>query len=270
MKKVFLLSLVSLIFCPLSIQAQGVLAKKLSVGQNFFEKPTPQAQEWTGVSESMVVLLPQNIATPSLTSPTVNQLQVKAIHNEKWLAIRVEWADPTKSHQVSTDMATDAVAIQFPLKGGDQTSPFMGTKEAPVAIMQWKALWQHDIEKGYQKVTDIYPNTYNETYQFGIHAARDVGNPVANNQRKTAAEEYVAGGFGSLTIQAHQDAFASGEWKDGKWTVVFSRPLKSKDENDPQLKVKEKTSFSFAVWEGGQKNVGGRKNYAMWTPLLLE
>ncbi len=270
MKKAFFLALVFLLLCPLAVRAQEVLAKNLSVGQNFFEKPDPQAQEWAGVPESIVVLLPQNITTPSLSVATVNQVKVKVAHNEKWLAIRVEWPDPTNDHQVSTDRATDAVAVQFPLKGADQTSPFMGAKDAPVAIMQWKALWQHDIEKGYQKVTDIYPNTYNETYQFGIRAAQNAGNPVANNQRKTAAEEYVAGGFGTLTVQSHQDAFASGQWKDGKWAVVFSRPLKNQDQNDPQLSVKGKTSFSFAIWEGGQKNVGARKNYAMWTPLVLE
>ena len=167
-----------------------------------------------------------------------------------------------------TDKATDAVAVQFPLKEVEKTSPFMGSKEAPVAIMQWKALWQHDIGQGYQKVTDIYPNTYNETYQFGINAARQAGNNISNNQRKTPVEEYVAAGFGTLTIQSHQDAQAFGNWKDGKWTVVFSRPMKSEDQNDPQLKEGDKSVVAFAVWDGNQKNIGSRKNYTIWVPIV--
>lgn len=269
MKKVFFLILVFCVFCSVNVRAQEVLVKELSVGQDFFEKPDPQAQDWDGIPESIVVLLPQNITTPSLSAPTVNQVQVKAVHNGKWLAIRVEWVDPTDDHQVTTDRASDAVAIQFPLKDASKTPPFMGAKDVPVEIMQWKAIWQHDIDQGYQKVTDIYPNTYNETYQFGIRAARDVGNPVSQ-ERKNPVDEYVAVGFGTLTVEPHQETLAHGKWKNGKWIVVFSRPLKSSDNNDPQFKPGDKSAVAFAVWEGGKKNVGSRKNYAMWVPLVFE
>lgn len=251
-------------------QAQEIHVKKISVDNDFFEKPNGQAPEWTQTEAITVTLLPQNITTPSLTASTVSQIQVKAVNNGKWMAIRLEWSDATDDHQVTTDRASDAIAVQFPLKEADKTSPFMGTKDAPVGIMQWKAIWQRDIDKGYQKVTDIYPNTFYETYQFGIKAAREAGNSISEQQRKTPVEEYVAAGFGSLTAQAHQDALASGRFENGKWVVVFSRPLKDADRNDPQFKLGDKSVIAFAVWEGGHKNVGARKNYAMWVPVMFE
>lgn len=270
MKKIFLFFLVSCAICSLEVQAQEVAAKKVSASQEFFEKPDPQAQEWAAIPESTVALLPQNITTPILPAPTVNQIQVRAIHNGKWLAIRLEWSDATDDYQVTTDRASDAVAIQFPLKDADKTSPFMGAKDVPVEIMQWKAVWQHDIDKGYQKVTDIYPNTYNETYQFGIKAAQQAGNNISNEQRKTPVEEYVAVGFGTLTIEPNQETLAHGKWKNGKWMVVFSRPLKSPDKNNPEFNPGDRSAVAFAVWEGGKKNVGSRKNYAMWVPIVFE
>ncbi|HBF14026.1 MAG TPA: hypothetical protein DDW49_11670 [Deltaproteobacteria bacterium] len=254
----------------LSAQAQEIQVKKISVGKEFFEQPNAQADQWSQVPESRVTLLPQNITTPSLLAPTINLVQIKALHNGKWMAIRVEWPDTTDDHQVTTDQASDAIAVQFPLKEGDKTSPFMGSKDAPVGIMQWKALWQHDIDKGYQKVTDIYPNTFYETYRFGIKAAEEAGNSVSRQQRKSPVEEYVAGGFGTLTVQPHQDALASGSWLNGKWVVVFARPLKNSDKNDPRFSAGDKSVIAFAVWEGGHKNVGARKNYAMWMPIVFE
>lgn len=267
--KTAIFSLTLLMVCSL-VYAQEIRVKRVSEGDNFFEKPDGQSAGWSQVEPITVILLPQNITTPSLTVPTVSQVQVKAVHNGKWMAIRLEWPDATDNHQITTDVASDAVAVQFPLKEADKTSPFMGVKDAPVEIMQWKAIWQHDIDKGYQKVTDIYPNTYYETYQFGINAAQQAGNPITEQQRKTPVEEYVAAGFGSLTTQLHQDALANSKWENGKWSVVFTRPLKSGDQNDPQFKSGDKSLVAFAVWEGGHKNVGARKNYAMWTPIIFE
>lgn len=259
---------VTLTFC-FSAQAGDILVKKISTGNDFFEKPLPAAAQWAEVQATEVALLPQNITTPSLTSATVGLVKVKAVHNGDWMAIRLEWPDATKEHQLTTDQTCDAAAIQFPLKEADKTSPFMGAKDTPVGIMQWKAVWQHDLEKGYQKVTDVYPNTYYQTHDFGIKAAQLAGNSVSQQDRQTPVEEYVAAGFGSLTAQKHQDGRAGGSWQDGKWVVVFSRPLKNSDRNDPQFKAGDKSLVAFAVWEGAGKNVGARKNYAMWTPIIF-
>lgn len=137
----------------------------------------------------------------------------------------------------------------------------MGSKGYPVAILHWKAIWQQDIDNHYQRVKDLYPNTYVETYRFGIEAAIDSKNPVSQPKRKSPVEELMAEGFGTLTTKPEQKALGSGVYSDGKWSVVFVKPLEKK---------RSQTAIAFALWEGGNQNVGARKNYAPWVPFILE
>ncbi|TAN33462.1 hypothetical protein EPN27_04845, partial [Patescibacteria group bacterium] len=244
---------------------------------------------WKEVPMTTVALLPQNITTPGLQKATIAELETRVVHNGKWMAVLVSWADPTRDVNVDTSMATDACAIQFPVGAGDKTSPFMGAKGAPVAITHWKAIWQNDIVGKYQDVQDLHPNFWTDLYFFaeGKHpypvttsfnstAARNtlgsvyVNNPIAQLHRKLPVEELMAEGFGTLTTQPQQDAIGGGSHKDGRWSVVFVRPMSSRDKNDPKFEVGQNTVIAFAVWDGDKKNVGGRKNYAAWVPLTLE
>lgn len=258
------------ILCSLTGWTQEIHVPHLALKNLFFESPNPLAQDWDDIPEETIILFPQNITTPSIHKASVAGLKVKALHNNKWLAIYLEWEDKTKDAQVSLDQASDACAVQFPLKEPEKTSPFMGNKEFPVAILHWKAIWQQDIEDHYQEVKDLYPNTYVETYQFGIQAAADLQNPVSQLKRKVPVEELMAEGFGTLTTQAEQGTQAKGIFKEGHWLVVLARPLKTKDKMDPRLAVGQKTAISFAIWEGAHKNVGARKNYAPWISFILE
>lgn len=268
MKKIFGIFLVLLI--TQGAQAQGAPVAKVHLPHSFFKAPDPLAPEWNSIPEITVPLFPQNITTPSLFQTSVAELKVKAIHNGKYFAVRLEWKDKAPDSSVSADRASDACAIQFPLKEISATSPFMGNKGAPVSILHWKAIWQQDINKGYQRVVDLYPNTWVDTDRFGIQAAIDLKNPLSQPGRKIPVEELFAEGFGTLTTQPVQNAGGNGFWKEGKWAVVLVRPLKTRDKNDPVLKAGAPTAVAFAIWEGGIKNVGARKNYAPWMTLNLE
>lgn len=264
--------LLSCLFLLISapVKAQEITAKFMKLNNTFFEKPEPMGSPWNEVEKTTVILFPQNITTPSIYQTTVGALEAKAIHNGKWVAVLLSWDDPTKDFHLSLDHFSDACAIQFPLKEAEKTSPFMGNKDAPVEILHWKAIWQNDIEAGFQKVTDLYPNTWVDTYRFGKNVARDAKNPVSQMERKVPVEELMAAGFGTLTSQSLQDSSGWGVWKDGKWFVVLTHKMKTRDKHDPVLRPGEKTSIAFALWEGGHKNGGARKNYAPWVPFVLE
>lgn len=242
----------------------------MKVDNVFFEQPDPLANQWKKTAAQKIQLLPQNITTPSVFQASVASLEVRAIHNKEWVAVLVIWADPTKDFHVSHDHFSDACAIQFPLKEAEKTSPFMGNKGAPVEVIHWKAIWQQDVEEHYQKVEDLYPNTWRDSDRFGKSIAIDAKNPVSQTGRTSPVEELIAEGFGTLTTQQHQNAHGKGVWKDGQWHVVFTRQLEGKDKQDPLLEVGKTTAIAFALWEGGHKDIGARKNYAPWAPFLLE
>lgn len=256
------------ILLPGTLFAQEIKAPYVKMENKFFENPSPSNDVWNKAQETKIILLPQNITTPSLFQNSVASLTVRSVHNGKWLAILVEWEDPTQSRHVSNDDFSDACALQFPLMGADKTSPFMGNKGAPVSILHWKAIWQFDIDDHYQQVSDLFPNTWVDTYQFGKNVAIDVGNPVSRTDRNQPVEELRAEGFGTLTTDLNQGARGRGVWQDGKWHVVVARKLRARGKMD--LEPGKPTALAFAIWEGGHKNVGARKNYAPWIPLIME
>lgn len=240
------------------------------LGEAFFTFPESTADAWKDLVPVAIPLFPQNITTPSLKESTVSTVTVKAVHNGTWLAVLLMWSDPTANVHVETDQASDACAVQFPLQEVEKTSPFMGGKDFPVAILHWKAIWQQDVGTGYQQVTDLYPHTWVDTYRFGQKTATLANNPIAHEKRTSPVEELIAEGFGTLTTQRQQNARAASTWKDGTWSVVFSRKLNTRDSQDPILTPGEKTSLAFAVWDGSRDNVGARKNYAPWVATTLE
>lgn len=79
----------------------------------------------------------------------------------------------------------------------------------------------------------------------------------------------MAEGWGSMTVKPDQHALGKGVWKDGVWRVVITRPMVSDDKNAPRLTPGDKTVVAFAVWEGGNREVGARKAWSPWIPLQL-
>ena len=272
------------------------IAPQVDAEDSLFEKPDAANGPWNDLEPKKVIMLPQNITTPSKLKVGVNDIDVRIVHNGAWLAVAISWEDAEQNYITASDRFSDAIAIGFPKKGPVETSPFMGGHEAGVEIDYWKALWQHDIDEGYQEVTDLHPNTVADEYigyrsehlpdsnpassatmkevmstpegREGLPAVA-IGNPMSQIDRKTPVEQNIAEGFGSLTTQKHQDARGHGRYSDGRWTVVITRPMDTGDEADVQFKAGLETAINFAVWDGGQGDVSGRKNYSMFTPLLI-
>ncbi|NIO07959.1 MAG: hypothetical protein GTO40_08130, partial [Deltaproteobacteria bacterium] len=66
-----------------------------------------------------------------------------------------------------------------------------------------------------------------------------------------------AKGFGTLTAQDHQDVTAKGLYSNGKWKVVFSRPLSTDHpDEDAQVSPGEFINIAFAVWDGRKDDAG--------------
>ncbi|GIX43287.1 MAG: hypothetical protein KatS3mg129_3020 [Leptospiraceae bacterium] len=248
--------------------ADGYTVKYKNISDNFFLKPNPEEKIWDNINEFVVELMPQNITTPSLQKRTVPFVKVKAIHNKKYIAILLEWLDPTKNDITDVDKASDACAIQFPRKDFNSTSPFMGHEGAPVVIFHWKAIWNRDIEKGYVKLEDIHPNAFTETYMFGKEIAREANNPISKENRISPVEELHAEGFGTSTHAEEADIRAWGIKTLNGWKVMFTYKFDS--ELIPTLKPGSNTGIAFAIWGGNNKDIGARKNYAPWQPIYIE
>jgi hypothetical protein len=100
-----------------------------------------------------------------------------------------------------------------------------------------------------------------------FNEGRATGNILSDARlRVSAVEDLNAEGFSTLTTQAHQDVQGEGNWRNNRWSIVYKRPLKTKDQNDTQFNG-EKTPMAIAIWNGGNKERNGQKAVTQWNYL---
>ena len=238
----------------------------------------PAAPIWKQSRPVNVAMLPQTVALPHNDRPAIRQLSVRAVHNGGWIAFLIEWSDPTLSDRIVLDNFGDQLAVELPIETkGTPPSPMMGNPGGRVNIMQWRAAFQHDIDKGPPTVRDLYPNAWADVYPDEILSASDarpysgalgIENPISRGRASPVLDQ-MAEGWGTMTVKPDQHALGKGVWKDGMWRVVVTRPLVSDDINAPRLEPGLRTFVAFAVWDGGGREVGARKAWASWVSLVV-
>jgi len=234
---------------------------------------------WDKAAAVSVPMLPQMVTPPINPNAAVKELQVKAAHNGQWIAFLIEWQDSTKNDRIVVDQFGDQVAVELPTRTNKDTmpSPMMGNPGGRVTILQWRAAFQRDIDEGEPTLRDLYPNAMVDVYPDQVLRATDarpymgavgVDNPISHPKR-TPVLDQMAEGWGSMTVKPEEHADGRGVWKDGRWRVIIAHPLESESENDPDLQPGAETVVAFAVWDGGNHEVGSRKAWASWIPLKL-
>ncbi len=225
-----------------------------------------------------VAVLPQTVTLPHNDHPSIHEITVRAVHNGGWIAFLIEWKDSTLSERIVLDNFGDQVAVELPIDTkGAPPSPMMGNPGGRVNIMQWRAAFQHDIDKGPPTVRDLYPNAWADVYPDEILSASDarpysgalgIENPISRGRASPVLDQ-MAEGWGTMTVKPDQHALGKGVWNNGVWRVVISRPMVSDDLNAPRLEPGLQTYVAFAVWDGGNREVGARKAWASWVPLVV-
>lgn len=239
----------------------------------------PASPYWKDARPVKVAMLPQSVALPNHPEPAIRQITVRAVHNTGWIAFLIEWKDATRSDRVILDNFGDQIAIQLPVNiKGPTPSPMMGNPGGRVNIMQWRAAFQKDIDDGHSpSIKDLYPNAWTDLYPDELLGATDaraytgalgVENPISRGVASPVLDQ-MAEGWGSMTVKPDQHAVGQGVWLAGQWSVVISRPMVSDDTNAPRLVAGDRTVISFAAWDGGNREVGARKSWAPWTPLVI-
>lgn len=230
-------------------------------------------------------MLAQQMAMPALTKASIEKVNVQALTDGERIAWRLAWADAQPDANVDAGRFSDAVAMEFPLSEG--AAPMMGHQGAKVQILYWKGLWQKDQDEGFQDVQLVHPNYWSDLYWFASGSfpyktpdafenpishlwfpAYQAGNPMSVFSRLQPVEELVAEGWGTLTHQPENVTTAQGVWRDGQWTVMFSRPLSTDDPNDHQFK--SEGQLALAVWQGSEGNAGGRKHWSNWINYRMQ
>lgn len=250
----------------------------------------PDATFWTQVAASEVALIGQAMVLPTKMRPSVSTVRVRGAHDGERVGFLLEWKDPRPDRRVvKTREFKDGCAVMLLPSGAGATEWMMGTPKMPVTVLHWRADWQQDVDAGFQDLETAFPNVAFDFYPPLVGAAHPpklpdaypeaarkwlpgwyVGNPLSQPHKKVAVEKLVAQGAGTLEQLPTQNATGRGVWKDGRWRVVLSKPLRAADAREISLQPGGTYAVAFAVWQGAHGDRGARKSITLLGRLRLE
>lgn len=200
----------------------------------------PNDSVWNDSAAESITLMP----TPAMMQPTeyirnkwekesfgkVDKVVAKAIHNESYLAFKLQWEDANKDDLIDdTDKFVDACAIMI---SRDINTPMitMGSESQPVDIWKWKA--------------DAKLEQQGQISSTGIGRTRAV----------------------SAGLVRSKGVWENGVWSvvlARPLALITNEPL-------TDISINEDLYFGLAVWEGSNKERGGIKSVTYsWTTLKL-
>jgi mono/diheme cytochrome c family protein len=206
-------------------------------------------------------------------------LRVQAAHDGTTLFIRLSWHDAVANEVLARPEDFEDMASVQLFKG--EREPFfgMGTKEQAIDLWLWRASWRKPPDTS-TSILDDYP------FELPIYksllkgqkpppdflTARAAGNLQANADRARQATHLAARGFGTTTVRpkSSQLVAAKGDWKDGRWTVLLSRPMAVDTKDGVGLKAGDGCSIALAIWDGQHRDRDGQKLVSIWHDLKLE
>ncbi|MDR7417143.1 MAG: ethylbenzene dehydrogenase-related protein [Armatimonadota bacterium] len=248
----------------------------------------PEAEVWRRARTVEIGLLGQAMVHPFKMRPSVPSVQARSLHDGERIAFLVEWRDPRPDRRtVKTREFKDGCAVMLLPGEAGSTEWMMGTPKMPVTVLHWRADWQLDLDQGFQDLEAAFPNVAFDFYPPLVGVDRPklpegypaearrwlpgwyAGNPLSQPGKRSPVEKLVAQGAGTLEQLPTQNATGRGVWRDGRWRVVLSKPLRATDARELTLAPGGTYAVAFAVWQGATGDRGARKSITLLNRLRL-
>lgn len=219
----------------------------------------PNDPLWQQAEPIDVPMSGQVIVPPRWQNPSVDQITVRSLYNDKAIGFLVEWNDRFKDtvHQEEPLLSVkdtyakvlpeekwalrDAVAIQFPVaisEGRERPYLFLGEPSKPVVLWHWKADGNED------------PKRQTSVEALGAKGPRNPLVPLPDES---------------------QGVMGKGMWESGRWKVVMVRPLAAKaKEKDITFAVGRPIPIAFYAWDGSNGEQKLLMSLSSWFYLILE
>jgi len=207
---------------------------------------TPDDVRWEKSTPTTFYLVPQLIGEERYFKPSNDTITVRALYNDKAIAMLLEWDDRTRSipgdetaeKLADAPIAEDGVAVQLPVTiPKEMQKPYFGMGDAtrPVNIWHWKS-----------GAKDA-PESINLLNSRGFKEIEKL--------------DAVAAGLN-----------AKASYSDGTWKVLITRSLTtSLPEKDIQFTEGKFIPVAFAAWDGSNNGEKGSKHtMTTWYWLLLK
>jgi len=195
---------------------------------------TLEDSRWEQAEQYDFPLVGQVIREPRQFTPSVDTISVKALYNDRELALWLAWDDPTHDPpNPAAGVYEDAMAVQFPVeipKGARRPFFLMGDPIKPVNLWRW--------DSASQELTEINGN-----------------------------------GLDTLVPQSaeSQETRAFWAYKDGRYSIVIKRLITTANKaQDIQFEPGRFIPIAFFVWDGSHGETATKMAISHWYFLLLE
>lgn len=226
------------------------------IGASRIEAEVPSSSDdpiWDDVEAYYIPLVGQIIEETRWFAPTVDGVWVQAAHDDREIALRVVWHDPSRSpdpawlewqgwvartmypleDSMGAGLLPDRLVVQFPatITGGRERPYFlMGDSRRPVYLWQWTS-------------------------------------------EPDGAVEMRATGLGSQQplSSTGQSLEWDAVWDRGEWRVVFKRELAAVEAGtSPEFPLGRVVPIAFFAWDGSNGERGSRAAISSWYNIYLE
>jgi mono/diheme cytochrome c family protein len=218
------------------------------------------ASIWKDAPASFIPLGGQLQTAPKSYFPTVRNLTVRALHNDKEVALYIHWDDPSLDPTLKK---------------------FSTVEESPTAPMP-DHLKGHEPEEPLEPVIPEYPDALAVQFPISLDGHKpyflngDADHPVNLWQWSTATNKAIemnAKGLGKWSKQDElsQVVKAKSGYSYGQYSLIIKRKLKVIHEKiDIQFQTGKPIPIAFNVWDGYHEETGNKKSISSWFTLWLD
>ncbi|MEX2490330.1 MAG: c-type cytochrome [Nitrospirales bacterium] len=242
------------------------------------ELPVDQFDErWNVVERRIVAIGGQITHKPRNFVTRIDDVWVRSLYNETHVSLMFQWDDRTKSVQVDEvdwdpwEVNLEDYGIVEQAPGGskfadDTTHPdSIAAKQNSYQVFNDAIAFQMPIK--FQELPAPRKPRYfwgDETYPV------DIAKWTADGNLRAYMGSGWDVGFDDRDDFTEQLKLVKAEWKDGRWTVIISRPLKADYEEDTYIELGKYIPINFFVWDGHNGDVGRKMGVSAFYYLVLE
>jgi DMSO reductase family type II enzyme heme b subunit len=205
---------------------------------------SPGDAAWNTAPPSTFFMVPQIIGKERFFTPANDTVSMRALYDDKNIAIHLEWDDRTKSIPgdpvgkaiADEKFGEDAIAVQFPTtipEGMEKPYFLMGDASKPVNLWRWSS---------------------------------------GTRQRPESASLIDARGIGAQTVRTNSAGLtARSRYEAGTWQVVLTRSLTT-DSADSNLQFQQGRFIPISVfaWDGSNSEAATHHTMTTWYWLLMK
>ena len=241
------------------------------------ELPTDELDErWKTAPRRWIAMGGQITHKPRNFVNRIDDIWVQSMYNENEISFLFQWDDRTKSVQEGevdwdpTEVNLEDYGVQEQAPGG---SKFADDPEHPesIAAMQNKyAVYNDGVAFEFPIKWQELPFPRKPRYLWGDEKfAMDITKWMADG----SIQAYEGTGWDQdFNERDFTDELkvTKAEWKDGRWTVMITRPLKGDYEEDTYLEAGKYIPMVFFAWDGHNGDAGRKMAVSAFYYLVME